>query len=261
MQARLAHWAETAASDTAITESLYQASLQADMAGQLFVRTVEVPEATSDRALAAPTSRNAFLSMPFDEAIEYFRSRDLLSPEAFAALTDAAKMQAFTASQLATERLRAFAQHKLYESLDRGGTLERFAAQLRSEEVSLGVTPSDPYYVENVYRTNVATAYGAGRYRQITSPAVQAARSLVEYRTAGDARVRPNHARLNGLVFRQSDPRWPMFAPPNGYQCRCSIVLRRTSDVDPRRIVDAATLGPEYLPDPGFRAAPTTGTT
>lgn len=252
--ARLAAWAKREARHSDVSESLYRSLLQSDLAGQLFVRTIEVPEATS--VALAGNDRPSFLSMPFQEAIAYFRSKRLISPEAFAALDDAARMQAFTATELATDHLRRFAFEQLTRALEEGTTLQDFAAALRAEEISLGVTPSSAAYVENVYRTNVATAYGAGRFRQLSSPEVQTARPLLEYRTAGDTRVRPNHARLNGLVFRQSDPLWPTFAPPNGYQCRCSVVARRASDVDPRRIVDASSLGPEYQPDPGFAAAP-----
>jgi SPP1 gp7 family putative phage head morphogenesis protein len=256
VQKRLAAWAQANAGNPDIAETIYRSSLQADLGGQLFVRVVEVPEAESKRALAAD-SRPSFLSLPFEDAIQTFLERDIISPEEFQALSDAARTRAFTATNLATDTLVRLAYSKITVALGEGTTLREFAQAIREGEASLGISASDPAYVENVYRTNVASAYGAGRYRQITSPAVQAARPYVEYRTAGDSRVRPNHRRLNGLIFRQDDPAWPKYAPPNGFQCRCSIVVRRASDVDPSRVVDASTLGPEYDPDPGWASAPT----
>lgn len=252
--AALARWAGSAENDEDIAASLYVASMQADMAGQLFVRTVEVPESAPLRALD-DRQPPAFLTMEFQEAIDAFLAREVMTPEQFRLLSDAAKQRAFTATRLATDGLRQRAFEQLMASLESGSTLREFAASIRSDEVSLGITPSDPGYLETVYRTNVQAAYGAGRYRQITSPVVVAARPFVEYRTAGDSRVRPSHAELNGKVFRQDDPGWSKYAPPNGFNCRCGVVVRRASDVDESRVVSASSL--DVQPDDGFASAPT----
>lgn len=255
--ARLTAWAEKSAADPDVSESIYEASVQADLGGQMFVRLVEVPESVPERALAAGDPRPSFLSMPFDEAIAAFLERRLISPEEFRALSDAARTRAFTATRLATDGLRERALRLLVESLQQGTTLQDFARQLRTEEIGLGVTPSDSFYLETVYRTNVQSAYGAGRYRQITSPVVRAARPFVQYRTAGDSRVRESHRLLNGRIFRQDDPEWSRYAPPNGYACRCGVVTLRESQVDPSRVVSARDLPAEAAPDPGFDSPPT----
>lgn len=217
-QLRLAAWAQSASERDDAAAPLYVASVQADLGGQLFVRAVEVPEAQSTRALRDERAPS-FLSMPFEEAIRFFLARRIISPDEFRALSDAARQRAFTATRLATDELMSRAYRMLLAALRDGGTQEEFAQALRDEELSLGVTPSSPGYLETVFRTNVQAAYGAGRYRQITSPAVQAARPFIEYRTARDARVRPSHAALDGLLFAQTDPNWSRFAPPNGFNC------------------------------------------
>jgi SPP1 gp7 family putative phage head morphogenesis protein len=250
----LARWADSAKDDEDIASSIYVASMQADMAGQLFVRTVEVPESAPLRALD-DRRPPAFLTMQFQEALDAFMARELMTPEQFRLLSDAAKQRAFTATLLASDAIRKRAFEQLTAALQNGSTLREFAASIRSAETSLGITPSDPAYLETVYRTNVQAAYGAGRYRQITSPAVVAARPFVEYRTAGDSRVRASHRALDRKVFRQDDPSWPQFAPPNGFNCRCSVVVRRARDVDESKVVSAASLS--VRPDAGFDAAPT----
>ncbi len=49
-------------------------------------------------------------------------------------------------------------------------------------------------------------------------------RYYLEYRTAGDDRVRDSHAALNGIVLPKDDPFWHYFYPPNGWRCRCHVV-------------------------------------
>lgn len=54
-------------------------------------------------------------------------------------------------------------------------------------------------------------------------------RYYLQYRTAGDAKVRPTHAEMGGITLPASDPFWEEFYPPNGWGCRCSVVQVRKS--------------------------------
>lgn len=51
----------------------------------------------------------------------------------------------------------------------------------------------------------------------------------LQYRTAGDDKVRPEHASLNRITLPASDSFWDSYYPPNGWNCRCSVaqVLKR----------------------------------
>lgn len=51
----------------------------------------------------------------------------------------------------------------------------------------------------------------------------------LQYRTAGDSKVRPEHAALNGVTLPMSDPFWESYYPPNGWGCRCTVVQVRKS--------------------------------
>ena len=46
----------------------------------------------------------------------------------------------------------------------------------------------------------------------------------LQYRTAADGRVRPEHAALHGVTLPPSDPFWREYFPPNGWNCRCNVV-------------------------------------
>ncbi|MGE0931676.1 phage portal protein family protein [Peijinzhouia sedimentorum] len=52
-----------------------------------------------------------------------------------------------------------------------------------------------------------------------------------QYRTVGDAAVRLEHAEIDGLILRHDDPRWAKIFPPNGWNCRCTVIALRASDV------------------------------
>nr|DAJ29976.1 MAG TPA: minor capsid component [Caudoviricetes sp.] len=47
---------------------------------------------------------------------------------------------------------------------------------------------------------------------------------FLEYRTAGDNHVRPEHASLEGICLPKDDPFWQYYMPPNGWRCRCSAI-------------------------------------
>lgn len=46
----------------------------------------------------------------------------------------------------------------------------------------------------------------------------------LEYRTVGDNRVRDEHKVLDRLTLRTDDQRWSTIYPPNGWNCRCTVV-------------------------------------
>ncbi len=46
----------------------------------------------------------------------------------------------------------------------------------------------------------------------------------LQYRTAGDARVRPSHALLDGIIKPVDDSFWLQWFPPNGWNCRCDVI-------------------------------------
>lgn len=259
-EAALEKWQESVHDDEALASSLFRTRLQADMAGQLFVRVVEVPEsqpggsrATSRRVLQDGDDRPSFMRLTFEEALESFLERRLVTQEEYRMLIETARRDAFSAVNLASDRMVLRVRDLLDEHLADGGSLASFVVGVREDEITLGIEPATPHYLENVYRSNVQSAYGAGRLRQLEHPAVATARPFVQYRTAGDTRVRPAHAALDGVVFnRAEDPGWRAFAPPLGYQCRCSLRAIRTSLVDESKVVLSSDIPGGVGADPGW---------
>lgn len=246
---KLDQWGQSVAEDPGFAALLYRTILTADMGGQLFVRQVEVPESLPRKAALARVDPTAFFALPFEEAIASFLERRLISPDEYRRLSDAARARAFSVSRMTSDELVKRVRDVLGRSLEDGGDYRDFVRRVRDGEVDLGISPTAPGYLENIFRTNTQSSYGAGRLRQMTDPAVVAARPFVEYRTARDSRVRASHAALDGVVFRQEDAGWHRLNPPLGFQCRCAAVTRRADQVDMSRVVDPATV---ESPDPSF---------
>lgn len=67
----------------------------------------------------------------------------------------------------------------------------------------------------------------------------------LQYRTQRDKRVRPAHAALDRVTLPITDPFWQDYFPPNGWNCRCTVVqvLKEKYPVTPHD--EAMTLGEE----------------
>lgn len=214
------------------------------MAAQLIVRTVELepgdPGALTLAAQRAPG--DAFLTLPFAEALRFFASKRVMTPEEFRAITDRYKAGGFSATRLATEQLRTRARDAILLSLEGGATLDEAAAQIRAGELALGIEPQSAWYIDTVIRSNVATAYGAGKDAVQNDPAVLAARPFVQYLAAGDGRVRPSHRALHLCVFEGGGDLAAFYRPPNqgnrfAFNCRCAYSTLSARQVEARGLV------------------------
>ena len=224
-----------------------------NLAGQIFVRDIELGDKVRKLEATGETA-GTFLNMPFDEAIEHFESRSILPPDEFDALIDQERSRAFTLRRAIADGVEREAFRRLGAAMQPGGEgLGEFIQSLSPGVDGGGYPGGVRRYLENVYRTTTATSYNAGRYRQQTDPGVLALGDLwLEYRTAGDTRVRPEHAALEGLVFKAGSPEAAEIYPPNSYQCRCVMVAREAPPESGR--ADTVNAG-DAVTD-GFRGAP-----
>lgn len=69
----------------------------------------------------------------------------------------------------------------------------------------------------------------------------------LQYRTAADDLVRPEHAALHGVTLPPSDPFWQVYYPPNGWNCRCTVVQVRKEKYPVTDHNEAITRGEQAL--------------
>lgn len=108
------------------------------------------------------------------------------------------------------------------------GSIKPFAEF--SEEVKAIHDRYNVRYLESEYDHAVGSALMADRWHS------SAPKSILEYRTAGDGKVRPAHEALDRTCLPKEDKFWQDYFPPNGWGCRCDAVevLPETPLSDPR---------------------------
>lgn len=65
----------------------------------------------------------------------------------------------------------------------------------------------------------------------------------LQYRTANDGKVHPEHATVHGITLPPSYPFWEEFYPPNGWNCQCNVVQVRKSKYPATDHEEAMALG------------------
>lgn len=232
-RSKIAEWADkTVDGSDALHGIIWKANAMTRLAGQLFVRDIELGGRV--RSLeASGSTQNTFLNMPFTAAIEHFESRSVLPPDEFDDLIDQERTRAFTARLAMSDAIRQSAFTRLSAAMQPGGLgLGSFINDMSPGFAGATYPGGVRNYLEMVYRTSTATSYNAGRYRQQTDPDVLALGLISEYRTAKDTRVRSEHALLDGKQWAAGDPELEAVYPPNGYNCRCVIALVEASNQD-----------------------------
>lgn len=75
----------------------------------------------------------------------------------------------------------------------------------------------------------------------------------LQYRTAGDERVRAEHQSLHNITLPLDDPFWSQFTPPNGWNCRCTVVQVRKDKYLTSDSAKCVEIGEEITNDPKKR--------
>lgn len=81
-------------------------------------------------------------------------------------------------------------------------------------------------YLRAEYNFVVSSAEMAARWEGFME---DGDRYHLQYRTSNDGKVRPEHAAMHGITLPPSDSFWEEFYPPNGWNCRCTVIQVRKS--------------------------------
>ena len=156
-------------------------------------------------------------ALPMKEALRFWSDKKVVSAKEFYSLAETQRQRAFAVSGIASMEMMADVHESLYRAIAEGKSLGSWKKEMADTWEKLGWTGKKAWRLDNIFRTNVQTAFSVGRYRQMQR--VKKRRPYWRYSAVGDRRTRPTHAALNGKVFHADNPFWDTFYPPNGFSC------------------------------------------
>lgn len=191
------------------------------------------------------------MSLPPTKAIEYLKNKGYAITWDWEELWQDAQAQAFTVAKATRLDILQDIREAVEKALAEGKTFAWFKKELTSVlqakgwwgkqehvdeetgEVSL-VQLGSPWRLQTIFRTNLQTAYMAGRWQAQIENVDD--RPYWRYVAILDGRTRPSHRAMNGKVLRYDDPFWQSFYPPNGWGCRCRVTTLSADDIAARGV-------------------------
>lgn len=178
----------------------------------------------------------------------------------FRALEDWEKSEAFSLAGVQHQNFLTAIYSSLVRAEQQGATLADWLPEAQQILDAFGVGGGRVYsgerfsawYAEVVFRTNTQREYAAGRYAEMFAPKCMDAAPFWLYSGIKDSRIRPEHAALDGKVFRKDDAAARRFLPPWGFNCRCSAIELTEQDVKDGGYRLAKGVELELAPEPGW---------
>ncbi|STO64766.1 SPP1 family phage head morphogenesis protein [Haemophilus parahaemolyticus] len=194
-----------------------------------------------------------------EQAVEFLRQKKMLAAKVFTKdLKESALARAATIARLSSAEMTKDIYQSLETAMREGKPLHQWKKELVGEferkgwlaghdkKISKGIDGkllADPktgeYFgtprrLNTIYRVNMQAAYSAARYQRLRDNVDN--RPYWQYSAVGDARTRPAHLALSGKIYRYDDPFWTTFYPPNGFNCRCTVIALSDRDLARRGI-------------------------
>ena len=203
-------------------------------AAKLFTRSLMMglDSAVRKPEFAEPTAED-IENMPYREAVEFLKKRDVIKKVDYDKLSDKMKFRAFTASRINDGKLLEKLNAQMLANVNGGKGLKDFLSLTKTDILDkIGMGPNQGWYWETVYRTNVQTAYNVGRAMGFEADKPLA----LQFVGIDDARQTDVCHSLSGIVRPYGDPFWQSHFPPLHFNCRSTI----------RAIYDEAELPEEW---------------
>lgn len=190
------------------------------------------------------------MTISYTDALRYARDKKVVLPEEFYLLDLNARQYATTVSKLASlDQIRTVINLS-NKAIESGSTFQEFKDAVKSNGIELS-----PHHLENIFRTNIQSAYAHGIWTQQQEN--KANRPYLRYSSLTDSRVRPSHLALNNIVRHIDDSFWLTHYVPNGYMCRCGIDALTEAQAIKLGITPDDKL-PSVQPDQGWAVSPAT---
>jgi SPP1 gp7 family putative phage head morphogenesis protein len=167
--------------------------------------------------------------VPFEEAASFFRNKVRLPTRAWTDLKEGMHARAFVVAGATKDELLKDLQSSIQRAIDDGTGLAQFRKDFKQIVAKHGWSYTGDssrkgraWRTKVMFETNLSMARAAGRWEQIQR--VKRTRPLLRYVAILDTHVRPDHRRWHGTVLPVDDEWWQTHYPPNGWNCRCTVM-------------------------------------
>lgn len=157
------------------------------------------------------------------DARAWFQTRRPVLRESAAQTERDARLRAFRVAGITSVNLVTEVHQAIDDALRDGTTLDEFKKRVGAKLAEEWGAPN-ARRVETIFRTNVQSAYNAGRYAEMTRPAVLAVRPFWKFVAILDGRTTATCAPLNGVIRKHDDAFWESHFPPLHFNCRSTVV-------------------------------------
>lgn len=160
----------------------------------------------------------------YDEALDFLQQRLNLTPEQIAAIEQQYAPVALKVTQGLSGAVEKRMQQATRDATAQGLSVRDGVKLYRQELANAGVTPANDYALEAVFRTQVQTAYSAGRWQSLQDPDIDEILWGYEYAAIEDDRTTELCQDLDGTIRPKDDPIWSTYWPPNHFSCRSTTL-------------------------------------
>lgn len=221
-------------------------------------RLEDLEEAFAEAARALPADAAALVDffevptgdafdVPAAQAIKYFQAKGLKPTFSYLDMIGGQHDNAFTVAKMMQVDMLAQVRNSLDSALANGTSFKEWSDTITPilqsggwwgrQQVLDPLTGQEivaqlgsPWRLETIFRTNMQTAYAAGAWQEIQAQKEIA--PFLMYDAIDDFRTRPAHKAWDQTVLPVDSTWWSSHYPPNGYNCRCSVIQLSMDEVE-----------------------------
>lgn len=189
--------------------------------------------------MAKPMSPELRFDLAPEKALAFFRGKGYVTTFAWQEVWQAEHDAAFTVAKMMDVDLLRDVRAAVDKAIAEGQSFEQFREALQPRLVEAGwwgqqdmvdrdtgatelVQLGSPRRLRTIFRTNLQTSYAAGNWAEIQDTKADA--PYLMYDAVDDDLTRDEHAAWDGTVLPVDDAWWSTHNPPNGWNCRCSVI-------------------------------------
>jgi SPP1 gp7 family putative phage head morphogenesis protein len=161
----------------------------------------------------------------YRDPLAWARDRRVVLPaEYYGAQSALARAKAFSIAGITRLDAIDAVKQTLNAALATGETFADWKARLLADPKALQAAMLPAHRLDNIFRTNLQSAYMAGVTRAQETPLAKKLRPFYQYDAINDSRTRPAHVAMDNYIAPADDLIWQTWTAPCGYRCRCTRI-------------------------------------